>query len=360
MAVPFAHGFNEVFQFFSASSANTISFQRARECWSSHIRFYVDWSWVQQAGPGSFWWKPQPGSIQGWGWDYEALRAQANDRDLRMLPIVVNCPTGWIPRNERWPTAGVFPSDPNADYTVPWYPISSSAQAHFANFCVETIKYFNNCNRCDAVEVWNEPNYPTATLSPYEFSDMLGATIQRVNQANANGEFNAAKQVISGGLYMDYQGGSWKNYLDVFKNQAAPFGIGIHPYDTRNHEAYGPITAANNVVARVAELYEQAANRTSGDLWVTETGASSRSPFGEDGQRHALRELAGAGGYFAGRARCKGVFIHRLYPGDDPGREGEGTPFYRFPVIRKDQPGTNPPAWTPKSAWWMLVDHWGP
>lgn len=358
MAVPFARGFNDAFHSYAAGNDADIAFQRAREPWASHHRYWVSWAHVQQWGPNSYHWTAQPGDLGFPGWSYEKARAESNERDLRTLPLVAGCPTGWIPENER---AACRPDlrGQIADWELIWYPTSAQAIDYFATFCVETLKYFDACHRVDAIEVWNEPNLPLGGMQMpvYHFRQILGAVCTKVAAANAAGYFSHPMKVISGGLYMDYQGESWKSYLNFFENVHPALEIGIHPYDTRDHQGYAWDQAADRVVARVIELWEQAVPLTGRDLWVTETGASSRHPFTREGQKRALRKLVGRasnGGYFATRSRCKGVFLHRLYPAahGQGQEEGPDEPFYQFSLLD--------PTWAPKEAWWMLVDEWGP
>lgn len=344
MSVPFAHGFNDVFEGYAASSASTLAFQRARDANSSHIRFNVHWTLVQGAGPSSYAWT-------GGGYNYEELRSQSNSRNLRCLPVIVGCPPNVVARANRAPCAGVYPSDPAYDWTVAWYPSTPTGWNQFAAFCVEALKYFDACQKADTVEIWNEPNLPNGNQMPaWAFSGMLGATISAVNAAA--GQFSKPMGVISGGLFMDYTAATWKNYANGFLNQAAPFGFGVHPYDTRDHNGLTQDAAADAVVDRVADLYNQAAQLTSNDLWVTETGASSRQPFNAGGQNRALRKLVGAGQYFQSRARCRGAILHRLYPNDDPGLEGPNTQFHKFSLVLRDQ------YWTGKEAFGMLSANW--
>lgn len=370
MAVHFAHGFNDVFHAYAAGADKTIAFQRAREPWSSHIRFPVSWTDVQQWGASSYHWKPVPGDLHYPGYDYEATRAESNSRELRSLPIVLGCPTGWIPRAHRAPCVPSLEGSV-AEWEQGWYPTSTWAIDQFANFCVETLKYFDACQRVEAVEIWNEPNLPANLGNPVQakasiqiadptaYGQILAAVIAKVNAANANSYFSRPMSVVSGGIYMD-SNGAWKNYLSGFKNQAAPYGVGIHPYDTRDHFGAGSSdAAADAVVDRIKDLYEQASNEATQDLWVTETGASSRQPFNQAGQSRAIRKLAGRasnGGWFDTRARCKAVLIHRLYPNDeDPGEsEAPNTQFHKFSMVNKD------PTWSVKTAWNTLVAEWGP
>ena len=74
--------------------------------------------------------------------------------------------------------------------------------------------------------------------------------------------------------------------------------------------------------------------RTHGrHVWVTETGCTSRQPFGETGQSQVLAGLARG---FALRGTCQAMIVHRLYPSINPGAEPPTTVFYKFNVCTFD------------------------
>jgi len=355
MAVPFQHGFNDVFHVYAATAAADLAADRAQSAHSSHARFEVSWDAVERYGPAS----STPPIWADTAYNYDNASATLGGRGpIKAHPIVVGCPTSWIPRSERNPCAGVYPANPADDWTVRWYPRTAWAWQQYATFCVTVLKKFDNnpCGWVDNVEVWNEPNYPngpSAVPLVSSFSGMLGATISAVAIANGNGSFSHSMGVISGGLFMDYSTAYWKSYLGGFKNQSGAFGLGIHPYDARLHTNKTSSQAAQEVIARVADLYQQAASECNNDIWVTETGCSSRSapygPWGLNGQSQALVGLAGTGGYFSNQPRCKGVFVHRMYPNDEAagGTEAPGTSFYGYSTL-------NYGTWSPKTAHTVL------
>lgn len=80
---------------------------------------------------------------------------------------------------------------------------------------------------------------------------------------------------------------------------------------------------------KIKGLYNDAAAISTTDIWVTETGCGSNPPFGEQGKADALVQLAGASGFFAFRARCKAVIIHRFYTKPEP----DGGPFPTYPML---------------------------
>lgn len=349
MAVPFVTGFNDVWNGYAASAEADLAFDRAAGCSSKVVRFNLFWDVIERA-PGQYTW-----TDVGRGYDYANLRYQANRRGLKVLPIVIGCP-GWVPnRKECKPGGGTF------------YAVGDSVQ-HYANFVVTACKYFDECQRIDAVEIWNEPNLgwgntdptqigPARINDPAEYNALLAASLCAMANANGNGQFSHPLTVVSAGLYMDYGAGTWKSYLAAFENQSIPYGVGIHPYDTRKLESHAWDVAADMVVARIAELYDQAKNLTGRDLWVTETGCSSRRPpFDQEGQNRALRKLAGVGGEFANRARCKAVVLHRLYPMNqsctDGCEDGATGLFFKYSLTQYDS------AWTPKQAYNTLASHW--
>lgn len=361
MAVPFQHGFNDRFQVYAATASADLAAQRAQDAHCSHVRFDVGWDSVEQNGPSS---STAPAWVDPFGqYNYENLRATMGGRGpINAHPVVVGCPTSWIPRSERNPCRGVYPANPADDWTVSWYPRTAWAWQQYANFCVTVLKYFDAspCAWVDNVEIWNEPNAGNSdTMIPLvsSFSGMLGTTISTVAAANSSGSFTHPMGVISGGLLMDYSQGLWKNYLASFMNQAGAFAVGIHPYDTRDHTDETSSQAANGVAGRIQDLYLQATLQCSNDLWVTETGCSARAapwgPWGQSGQSQALATLAGAGGFFAGQPRCKGVFIHRMYPNDENagGKEAAGKTFYAYSTL-------NYGSWTPRTAHTMLGLNW--
>lgn len=343
--VGFSHGFNDIFHVYAAHPEGTpsmrdIAFNRASDCHSNLIRFQCDWPLVQYDSESVYHW-----TIPGY-FDWDATRTACLQRNMKVLPIITGVPTAWVPRADRTPcNFAAVPGSASEDANIPWYPSTAASQAKFGQYAVEVLKFFDQCGTIDAIEVWNEPNGGATYIPFWVYPQIVAAVVNAVAAANAANQFSHPMRVVAGALVMD-QDDVWKTYLSYFDSLALDFDVSIHPYDTKDHPTLDWDEAADAVVDRVSYLYNQAAAQTVRNLWVTESGASSRSPYGQQGQARALKRLYGSSGFFQGRARCKAALVHKLRGSDNL------SGFKAFPVCMDDAP------WTPKTAYYDLQSAW--
>lgn len=357
MAVHFKAGYHDIFNIYSGIGLNDVALERAAQGGAKLVRFNIGWEGIEPTSNSDAVWSTSDPTYYFNNYNYYALASKAQALRLKVLPVINGAPP-WLGYDRllchpEWVGDGV-PS-----HGIAYYPAPTAAGCGaFADFVVKVIQFFENCGIIDAVEVWNEPNlYDNIIYIPpaSHFSSILATTISRVRTAFPS------KTVVSGGLYMSYQNPSvWKNYLDAFCNQCYSYGLGIHPYDLRefpneNHNNYQAV--ADAVVARILGLYDSVEDYLlavhgiyNQDLWVTESGGSSRNPLQEDGQKRILRKLFGHNEGFDLRSRCKAALVYRLYPFDNAGGEAPGTAFYGFSTLKTD--------WSSKQAHNQLAVEW--
>lgn len=348
MSVPFVHGLNDDFWIYAATADANTSMSKAQNMNCSAVRTSVYWNGVEPTSSGdAVWTNPAV------PYDLANLRSMANGKQLKVVPIILGCPT-WIPADQRAQT-------PSGN----WYPTSADAASKFGDFVVKTARFFDECGTIDAIEIWNEPNLgylgSPSQRGPFlisyapHFSQMLSFALCKMQAAADVQPFSRSITVVSGGLAMGTLD-DWQGYLTGYESQSLPYALGVHPYDLSTHSNLNNVDArADAVVSAIEAKFDDVKNRTysnpNRDIWVTETGASSRDEFGQSGQNRILRKLAGISGanpdegVFAKKTRCKAVFIHRLY-----GDFASGTPTWKFSLQQAD--------WTPKQAFDTLKAHW--
>lgn len=202
------------------------------------------------------------------------------------------------------------------------YPTGPQGRAAFGDFIVEALRYFNpdaGCNLIDALEVWNEPNGPTAT-SPYRmdavyFVNLCQSAAAAVYNANQAGMFTTAKRVVSGGVYMN---GQWEPYFDQIVQGAkalCTYQLGIHPYYFYVQKPPNTVQYVSKAVSETMARYDSARSRmlsqgVGNELWVTEVATTSQSPWGYTGQNDAMKQIIDT---MKSRANLGAFIVHRLF-----------------------------------------------
>jgi len=201
-------------------------------------------------------------------------------------------------------------------------------------------------------------------------------------------------QVVSGGLFAKFQRQSplfsnglppypttqvdpmsWKQYLTSFQSHTcADYDIGFHPYDLGPYDQNPPLTTGGSPVSEsprgsftsenVLELFDEASALTNRDIWVTETGATSREntkaagPVLESTQASELYAMTWG---LASRSRCKAMIVHRLYDSSHTDSESPTNAYYRFGVFKDTEvpPQIHPnKTFSEKTAFGSLRDAW--
>jgi hypothetical protein len=366
VSVHYKRGMNDAFHVYAGNGLADIALQKAADAGVTTVRFPVEWAVVEPdaAGQNNHWAGTGP-HVMSDNYDFNLLAQKAQQRGMKLLPIVVGVAPWILPQNRAY-CHPEWIGLPNVDIRT--YPLQG-AWSDFADFVTRVIQFFKNCGVIEAVEIWNEPNlYGNALYIPNasHFSGMLATTITRVNNAHPD------ITVVSGGLYMKRDTpSSWQSYLDAFVKQSGGYALGIHPYDvrgfsTQNHNDYEAL--ADSVATTILGAYDDIANYAlqvhgvSRNIWVTETGAHSRNPLQEDGQKRVIRQILGHGVGFDNKPQCAAVFPYRMYPFDaddhepstlsntSDGTEGSNTTFSQFSLLNAD--------WSNKQAFNQLVTEW--
>jgi hypothetical protein len=359
--VEFQKGITDAFGIYSAIPGwNDSALEAAKELGATHVRFPLGWPAIQPfAPPAPLVWTATGGGIKE-NFNLPLLKAKAQELGLKVLPVVTGAPS-WTTR---------LKCHPGWTENIVYYPVGAGL-GQYGDFLVRVVQFFGST--LEAIQVWNEPNLanaPQAIADPADYSAILGNSINKVRSAAPS------KKVLSAGLYMPKNTPStWQDYLDGYVNQCYDYGLALHPYQMRDwegdHSNYE--AKADNAVADTLELYDDLKDYLLGvhgistqKLWVTETGAHSRDPLLQPGQKRVIRKLLGVNEGFDQRSsQCEAAFAYRLYPFDhddhDPnttgntldGREGPagtGKNFYKASLLM----GWN----APKEAYTQLKAEW--
>ncbi|HEU5252343.1 MAG TPA: twin-arginine translocation signal domain-containing protein [Solirubrobacterales bacterium] len=328
-----------------------------------YVRQIIDWNEVQNGGPGAFdftrYWALRE-HLREWN-------TENPQRPLRILPVCMGCPQWAQPWGYQCP--------------VYWNWCHESHDGQFGTFVAETLKYFDapGYRLVDAVEIWNEPNTPEFGAVPYSrFAGLVWNGQYYAGLYYQQGNYSRPMTVLAGGIAMfgpasktstcvqggtsppgeggsmngwSYENGkfvripmTWQTYLKSFQEsiQWSTFDLGIHPY----------VFSSEGTAAKILTLFDEAKNLTvqaSGvplrNLWVTETGCSSRSPWGQQGQQDVLLSVTEG---LAQRSRCKAMIVYRMWDDSEPAN----SPFVGYGL------GRLTPAEEKKQAWWALHAAW--
>ncbi|HEU4738876.1 MAG TPA: twin-arginine translocation signal domain-containing protein [Solirubrobacterales bacterium] len=318
-----------------------------------YVRQVIDWAEVQKQNGGPFdftrYWALRE-NLREWN--------TANpQRPLRILPRCMGCPQWAIPSGYQCPAY--------------WNWCHEGMDGQFGAFVAETLKYFDapGYRLVDAAEVWNEPNTPEFGAVPYSrFAGLVWNGQYWTGLYYEQGNYSRPMTVLAGGIAMrgpaekatsgaggsmngwSYENGnfvripmSWQTYMQKFQEsiQWSTFDIGIHPYYFGN--------SSSEAASKILSLFDEAKNYTVQapgvplrNLWVTETGCSSRSPFGQQGQQDVLSSVNKG---LAERSRCKAMIVHRMWDDSETGTFA-GYGLGRLSTSEK------------KQAWWALHAAW--
>jgi hypothetical protein len=269
-----------------------------------YLRQSVSWDGVERT-QGTYDWSA-----------YAGLKRKAQANGVKVLPIFVSCPS-WAR-----PMPGSVPI------------CSPEYDSAFGQFVAAGLAYFGTA--VTHGEIWNEPNSNgLGPVPPERFASLLQNAhnwVWAYNQQRlfVNGE---ERFLVSGGLAMLERGARetaifWSEYLRTFQERTnAAYNVGVHPYDLTDHTGQTSEAAAAALRSSIMRQFDEAKALTTRNLWVTETGCSSRDPWSQRGQAIAL---AGIMNGFNQRGRCRAVLVHRLY--DDIQSEAPGSAFYRYGV----------------------------
>lgn len=243
---------------------------------------------------------------------YEPLHRFAVWHGLKILPVVVGAPA-WL-RSEETAAA------PNGLL----YPVGSEALNCLGGFVVATIRQFNKVVDCiDAIEIWSEPNNPRTGFiaDPRTFGRMVATAAMFAEAENVMGAYRRPKQIVSGGVVLGDGVEPWEPYLDSSHRELFPFIVGVHA----RGDSAGARTAheyAERITAQVGSAVAAVAEATSGEVWLTSTGATSAGPWGEAGQAAALASLSQ---HVAEVPECSAMVVTPLLEVDpvDAGEAGE-------------------------------------
>lgn len=339
-------GFNDDFLIYSQSDFAEATMTRVRDTGGALMRLGIDWGQVQAGGPRNFDWTP-----------YERLYALALKYELELLPTVFGCPewAGPVVTAGRWP--GRDPELP-ADAFRTCDPRFDPA---FGAFADATLRHFDTFSKLQdrtavvrTVEILNEPNVWT-------FGDVPAARVRELTEAAAEavaasqsaGVFSRPMRVMSGGLgpVTALEPGnrlghpprvSWQRYLtELVSGGPIDFDVGIHSYES-SKPPVGTLTSPEDnpadrfargreyaewQAARILDRVDQALSIVPGDIWLTETGASSASLWPTDifspayraefGQSIQAEALVGIAKGLRSKPRCRSMVVHRLYSNDE-------------------------------------------
>lgn len=216
------------------------------------VRFDLEWSNIQYAGPGT------------WDWtDYDRVVAAVHARGLQALGILDYTPD-WARRPECNGSMMCAPADPN-DYAA----FAAAAAARYKPFGMH------------AWEIWNEPNnvqFYQPAADPGAYAALLAKAYPAIHGADP------AATVVTGGLSPATTGGGDMSPPDFLAEVYAMGGqghfdaVGDHPYSW-------PFTAASyapgGAWSQLTTLHNEMTVHGDGGkkVWLTEYGA----PTGGDG-----------------------------------------------------------------------------
>lgn len=336
---------------------------RVRECGAGVIRFGINWGEVQRDGPASFDWSL-----------YDPLCRQAITAGIVVLPTLYGCPDWASPQVTAEPWSGHEPELPGEHFRT----CSPEHDADFGRFADRTLRHLDAAGPrtgehpvVAGIEILNEPNLWTFGAVPaYRARELTGAAAAAVAAAESAGAYSHRMRVISGGLApaAAVQPGNpngypprpaWQEYLAELAGGPDPgFDVGFHSYETGKppdgvlsipeDDPADPLGRADEFAGwqagSILDKLDEALSLTDADVWLTETGASSASPWPEDIFSPGYRELAGeqiqaevlsrvADG-LRSRPRCRSMIVHRLYSNDDaePPPAADDSPHYQYGV----------------------------
>ncbi len=140
---------------------------------------------------------------------------------------------------------------------------------------------------------------------------------------------------------------NWCEYLYLFESAVcAEYDVGIHPYYLGPYSG-NPQSLANKIANSILAIVDQALYISSKDIWITETGATSKFPVEQQRQSTALQMISNG---MNSRPRCKSLLVHSLFSG-----EGPDSPYHQFGVIGV---AGNPLLPFPKPAFSALATNW--
>ena len=343
--IEYLPGFNDDFLTYSTTDFADATMERVRTCGGRLVRFGVNWGEVQADGPASHDWSA-----------YDRLYAQALAAGVQLLPTVYGCPewAGPVVTATLWP--GNNPPLP-PDY---FRTCSPGHDPDFGNFAAATLRHFDAFSRLQgrptvvtAVEILNEPNVWTFGGVPAtRLRELSVAAADRVAASQKAGAFSQPMRVVSGGIapVTELEPGnplgypprpSWQEYLEeLLEGAPADFDVGFHSFETSKppagvltipeDDSDDPFGRAGQFAewqsARILDRIDEALALAPGDLWLTETGASSESIWSVDvfspayraehGQRIQTEVLTGIADGLGSRPRCRSMLVHRLYTDD--------------------------------------------
>jgi hypothetical protein len=313
--------------------------RKLRNGTATYARQTIDWATVQPTANGPF-------DFSG----YDHMNAGLAAADIRFLPVVHGCPS--------W-------ADPVIGSGGPGWGFPRDNDSAFGRFAAETLKHFADAHgNVTAVEIWNESNTELFGAVPYrKLASLINSSRDWIVDYKNRGQLAQHMVIVSGGLSLVAEAtlsntarflldGSvngegrpipWENYLSGFMQDSrehSAYHVGIHCYDLRDtptpaapDDVYTGVdssTAVMRAKQHIIGQFDYAKDRTfTRNIWVTETGCSSRDPWGLVGQGTVLKGLAEA---FALRARCQAMIVHRIYPSVDPTGETPGTNFNEYNV----------------------------
>lgn len=349
-------GFNDDFVSYSHSDFALDTMRKLEAAGGRVIRFGIDWGDVQAGGEDSFDWSAT-----------SDLHTQALRFGVRLLPTLYGCPEWAEPTVTARRRPGEVP-----DLPPPYFrTCSREYDPAFGAFADATLKHFDaftlyrdRPRLIVGVEILNEPNaWRFGDVPAGRVRELSEAAAARVGASEAAGEFSGPMRVISGGLaplgalepgnptgYPERP--SWQDYLaEIVGDGTTPFDVGTHSYETSRppegvlsapeDESSDPFARgrqfaswrAEGIVDRIDEALEIA----PGDLWLTETGASSASTWPEDifspayraahGEAMQAETLASVADALRSRPRCRAMIVHRLF--SDDRAEPPGTTHYQ-------------------------------
>jgi hypothetical protein len=217
----------------------------------------------------------------------------------------------------------------------------------------------------EAVEIGNEPNNFEVgglnewSMSYQDFADLVTWAWIWLRRYYNEGKLSREVPVISGGILAfaitanatpsrnGPAGTEYLKWIDYFKkfqqHVCANFEVGFHPYPLNLSQ-----TPTQNI-ARVLTMTDEILAATTRNVWITETGSTSRSPRSDIDQKDVVKGICTG---MASRPRIKGVFLHRLF---DAYNE-EGKPYEAFGVCRNV--GWDYTSIVPKAAYTEMANLW--
>lgn len=258
------------------------------------VRFPVRWDEIEQAD----------GALH---WDsLEDLRRQLVLRGQKAIPVIVGCSRRWIDEGQ----AG-------RDGKSLSYPTGHQALNAFADFAIETIRFFAQFGaKLDAIEVWSEPDVATETsiVDPDAFGRLVTTVAASVQSAQVTGLLSGSITVVSGALRVGPRESRWREYVNTLctRHPYGAYSFGLHPVPAATGRERTTAAYARALASDVQAAVEQFARTTNSDIWVTGVSASSATPSGEAGQEAALTKIIED---LLQRKDVAGVSVSQLYPG---------------------------------------------